>query len=312
MKKKSPHIPSQTHVALLMGGWNCEREVSLSTGKGFLDSLKRQGYQVRSLDLKRDMAKLVHFLTPKPDIVLLALHGSYVEDGRLQGILDIMDIPYAPSSGALASALAYNKPLAKQLFKDAGIPCAKGGVFLWKDIQDTHPMHTPYVIKPIDEGSSVGVYIIEEGQPPIQNKIKWDFGDKVLVEEYIPGYELSCAVLGNEPLAVIELRAKSGFYDYKNKYTDNMTDHLIPAPIPKDVYDRVMDYSLRAHHALGCESLSRSDFRYNPEKGDICILELNTLPGCTPLSIVPDICRYKGISFDNLIFKLIEDRLCRA
>ncbi len=311
MKKKCPHIPQETHVALLMGGWNSEREVSLSTGKGFLESLTRQGYQVKALDLKRDVAELVQFLTPRPDIVLLALHGVYVEDGRLQGILDIMDIPYAPSSGALASALATNKPIAKQLFVNAGIPCAKGGVFKWKDIQATHPMHTPYVIKPIDEGSSVGVYIIEKGQSPIQNKIEWPFGEEVLVEEYIPGLELSCAVLKDKPLAVIELRAKSGFYDYKNKYTDNMTTHLIPAPIPKDVYDQIMDYSLRAHQALGCKSISRSDFRYNPENGDICILELNTLPGCTPLSIVPDICRYKGISFDELIFTLIEDGLCR-
>ncbi|MEI8321010.1 MAG: D-alanine--D-alanine ligase [Alphaproteobacteria bacterium] len=311
MTTRKAHNPKETKVALLMGGWNTEREVSLSSGKAMLESLQRQGYQVKALDLTHNLEELLHFLTPKPDIVFNGLHGMYVEDGRLQGILDILEIPYT-HSGARASAIAMHKPTAKVFFELAGIPCAKGGVFNWDDIQDRHPMHTPYVIKPLDEGSSVGVHIIHEEDGPINNRLSWSFQKEVLVEEYIPGYELSCVVMGDKSLGVIELRAKQGFYDYRAKYTDGVTDHIFPAPVPKPVYDNIMDYALKAHKIIGCAGVSRSDFRYDPKTGRVCILEINTQPGCTTLSIVPDVASHVGISFDKLVSWLIEDGLCQG
>lgn len=309
---KRGHIPSEINVAFLMGGWNNEREVSLMSGKGILESIQRQGYKVKALDLQRDMKELLTFLTPKPDIVFLgALHGTYVEDGRLQGLLDILQIRYTHSN-ALSSATAYHKPTTLKIFQSLGIPTAKGAVYSWDTIKTRHPMHAPYVIKPIDEGSSVGVYIINDTSKPLEDQIHWIFGDQVLVEEYVAGQELSCAVIENQALGVLELSPKDGFYDFTSKYTDGKTDHYMPARISKEVYDQVMEYSERAHKALECNGITRCDIRYDADTGKMAFLEINTLPGFTPLSIAPEIAAYRGISFDQLVYSLIEEGLCRA
>ena len=306
------HVPAHTTVALLMGGWNSEREVSLMSGKGISHALHSQGYKVRTLDLTRNMQELITFLTPKPDIVFLgALHGTYVEDGRLQGLLDILQIPYTHSH-ALSSAISYHKPTALKIFQSIGIPIAKGGVYKWNDIKTRHPMHAPYVVKPIDEGSSVGVYIIEDTTKPLEAQVHWIFGDEVLVEEYIPGQELSCAVIENQALGVLELAPKDGFYDFTNKYTDGKTDHFMPARISPEVYDQIMKYTEQAHKALECSGVTRCDIRYDAKTGRMAFLEINTLPGFTSLSIVPEIAAYRGISYDQLVYSLIEVGLCRA
>lgn len=308
---RQPHVPKDTKVAVLMGGWSTEREVSLTSGQSVITSLKRQGYHITSLDLQRDMQELIDFLKPKPDIVFNALHGLYAEDGRIQSVLDIMEIPYT-HSGPRASAIGMHKPTAKLLFEKVGIPCAKGGVYTWEEIQDRHPMHTPYVIKPLDEGSSIGVHIIYKGDAPVNNRFSWPFKEKVMVEEYIAGQELSCAVMGSRALGIVELKPKEGFYDYKSKYTANMTEHILPAPLPVAVHDKIMDYSVRAHQVLECAGISRSDFRYDNKTGKLCILEINTQPGFTHLSIVPEIAAHIGISFDFLVNWLIEDGLCQG
>lgn len=306
------HDPHKTTVALLMGGWSSEREVSLTSGKGILKALQDMGYKVRHLDLKRDIKALVDFLTPKPDIVFLgALHGHGVEDGRLQGLLDILQVRYT-HSGITASAIGMCKPLTLKIMKSIGVPIPKSQVHSWKDIQNRHPMHTPYVIKPLDEGSSVGVYIIQDQKIPLKDQVDWPFGDDVIVEEYVDGKELSCAVLNGEPLGVLELEPRSGFYDYKNKYTNDATVHYMPARIPDSVYSKVMDDTKKVHEALGCSGATRCDIRYNPKTGQLAFLEINTLPGYTPLSIVPEIAAYKGISFSHSIYLLIEEGLCRA
>lgn len=309
---KRGHIPSETTVALLMGGWNAEREVSLMSGKGIAKALHDQGYKVRTLDLKRDMQELLDFLNPKPDIVFMgALHGVFFEDGRLQGLLDILQIPYTHSS-ALASAIGMHKPTSLKVFKTIGIPVPKGDVYQWNDIKTRHPMHAPYVLKPIDEGSSVGVYIIKDTTKPLEDQVHWIFGDEVLVEEYVPGQELSCAVIENQALGVLELAPKDGFYDFKNKYTDGKTDHYMPARIPSDIYMQIMKYTEQAHKALECSGMTRCDIRYDAKTGQMAFLEINTLPGFTSLSIAPEIAAYRGISYEHLVYSLIEEGLCRA
>ena len=309
---KKGHKPSETTVALLMGGWNNEREVSLMSGKGVAESLKRQGYKVKTLELKRDVGELLDFLTPKPDIVFMgALHGLFFEDGRLQGLLDILQIPYTHSS-ALASAIGMHKPTALKVFQSVGVPIAKGGVYKWSEIKAKHPMHAPYVVKPIDEGSSVGVYIIHDTTKPLSDQVDWTFGEEVLVEEYVAGQELSCAVIENQALGVVELAPKDGFYDFTNKYTDGKTEHHMPARLSKEVYDQIMAYTERAHKALECTGVTRCDIRYDSATGKMAFLEINTMPGFTSLSIVPEIAAYRGISYDQLVYSLIEEGLCRA
>jgi D-alanine-D-alanine ligase len=309
---KKGHTPSETTVALLMGGWNSERSVSLTSGKNILASLTRQGYQVKTLDLGRDMKQLIDFLSPKPDIVFLgALHGHGVEDGRLQGLLDILQVRYTHSD-ACASAIGMNKAMTLKIMKSIGLPVAKGGVYKWADIKTKHPMHTPYVIKPLDEGSSVGVYIIKDEKIPLQDQVEWTFGESMIVEEYIAGKELSCAILEGQPLGVLELEPKDGFYDFKNKYTDGVTNHYMPARIPEDVYKKIMDDTLKIHQELECSGTTRCDLRYDPETGKMAFLEINTLPGYTPLSLVPEIAEYRGISYDQTLYSLIEEGLCRA
>ena len=309
---KNGHDPRQTKVVLFMGGWNSEQDVSRMSGKKIHESMLRLGYQVTAHELKRDVKHIIDCLTPKPDIVFLgALHGHGVEDGRLQGLLDIHQVRYT-HSGIVASAIGMHKGMTIKIMEAVGVPVPQSGIHSWQTIQHTHPMHVPYVIKPLDEGSSVGVYIIQDNQTPLKDQVTWPFDDAVMVEEYIPGKELSCAVLNNEPLGVLELEPRSGFYDYTNKYTDDATVHHMPARLPQNVYENVMRDTLKVHQALGCTGATRCDIRYDPETGRYAFLEINTLPGYTPLSIVPEIAAYKGISYDESIYRLIEEGLCRA
>lgn len=307
------HSPKETRVLLLEGGWNAEKEVSLSSGKASYDSLVAQGYQVTRYNPTRDIKALCALIEAfKPHIVFNALHGIYLEDGRLQGLLDILEIPYTHSN-ALASAIAMHKPTAKNVMARNGIPVPEGKTYEWHEIKDTHPMAPPYVIKPVDEGSSVGVFIIQKGDAPVGSQIKeWPYSKSILVERYIPGQEISVAVMDNKGIGILELCPKGGFYDYKSKYTDGMTTHIMPAAIPEDAYQQALRYAEQAHKAIGCDGITRSDFRYDTEKNELYLMEVNTQPGFTPLSIFPEICAYVGISFNEIVHWLIEDGLCRA
>jgi D-alanine-D-alanine ligase len=307
------HTPQETRVLLLEGGWNAEKEVSLSSGQSAYASLVEQGYIVTRYNPTRDIKALCAVIEDtKPHIVFNALHGIYVEDGRLQGILDILKIPYTHSN-ALSSAIAMHKPTAKHVMESYGVPVPEGKLYDWRDIKDKHPMDPPYVIKPVDEGSSVGVFIIQKGDAPIGSQLeKWPYSKNILVERYIPGQEISVAVMDNKAIGILELRPKGGFYDYKSKYTDGMTTHIMPANIPEDTYQQALRYAEKAHKAIGCEGITRSDFRYDTEKNALYLMEINTQPGFTPLSIFPEICAYYGITFNEIVHWLIEDGLCRA
>lgn len=295
-------------VAVLMGGWSAERDVSLVSGAACADALENAGYAVTRIDLQRDVSTLLEALTPRPDVVFNALHGRWGEDGAVQGLLDMMAQPYT-HSGRVASTLAMSKPLSIQLFRQAGIPTAE---HVELDIDELRagpePMARPYVVKPAHEGSSVGVYIVQEGTngPDYSD---WSYG-RAMVEEYVAGQELTVSVMGGKALAVTELRPKEGFYDYEAKYTDGRTDHLCPAPIPEALTAACMDYAERAHNILGCRGVSRSDFRYDPEKGRLIILETNTQPGMTPLSLVPEQAKHLGMSFEELVSWMVENATC--
>lgn len=306
------HNPKNTHVLLLMGGWNPEKEVSLSSGKAIQASLEKQGYRVTCYNPTPNVKDLCQTIEEtKPDIIFNGLHGIYCEDGRLQGIFDILGIPYTHSN-ALSSAIAMDKATTRELCITHDIPVAKGMVVSWEDVKDAHPMAPPYVIKPVDEGSSVGVYIFNEGDAPLGSQIDhWPYGSRILVEQYIPGKEISVAVVNHKAMGILELRPKEGFYDYKAKYTDGVTEHIMPADLPEDIEKKALQYSEKNHKLLGCAGITRSDFRYDPETGELCFMEINTQPGCTPLSILPEICAYYGMSFDEIVSWLIEDGLCR-
>lgn len=299
-------------VVVLLGGWSAEREVSLVSGAACAKGLTEAGFDVRTHDFTHDLGALMRALEPRPDAVFNALHGRYGEDGRIQGILDIVGVPYT-HSGMLASAVAMNKPLAKRLFEDAGLPCPPGLVIAAKNAFRNHPMEPPYVMKPLEEGSSVGVVIVQKGDNLAP--MEWPYGDQIMVERFIPGREITVAVMGDRPLAVTELRPRGGFYDYEAKYTDGKTEHLIPAPLPKDAYDEAMDIALRAHRALGCRGVSRADLRYDDTaggRGRFYLLEVNTQPGMTPLSLVPEQAAHVGISFAELCRWMVENARCEA
>ncbi|MCG8557275.1 MAG: D-alanine--D-alanine ligase, partial [Proteobacteria bacterium] len=299
MSKTTQKISSKT-VAVLMGGVSAEREVSLVTGKACAEGLREAGYQVTEIDVGRDVAALVDALTPAPDAVFNALHGRWGEDGCVQGILELLRIPYT-HSGLLASALAMDKPVAKQLFEAAGLACPEGVVVEVEDLAKGDALPRPYVVKPANEGSSVGVRIIKNGTnlPPVDLD-QWPPGTKLMVERFIAGRELTVAVMGDRPLAVTEIRPREGFYDYEAKYTDGRADHVIPAQIPAEIYDRALEMAVTAHKALGCRGVSRADFRYDDTEkaeGDLYLLEINTQPGMTPLSLVPEQAAYLNIPF---------------
>jgi D-alanine-D-alanine ligase len=300
-------------VAVLMGGTSSEREVSLVTGKSVVEALNSRGFETQSVDYSGDVAALVAALNPAPEIVFNALHGRFGEDGCIQGLLELLGLRYT-HSGVMASALAMDKPMAKRLFTAAGIPCTEHVIAQREEILAGDVMERPYVIKPLNEGSSVGVRIVSEtgGAFPLGDD-DWPFGEQVMVERYIPGREITVAVMGDRPLAVTELRPKQGFYDYDAKYTDGMTDHLIPAPIPEAQYEAALGHALAAHRALGCRGVSRADFRYDDtagEPGVLCLLEINTQPGLTPLSLVPEQAAHVGIDFAEMVVWMVENASC--
>lgn len=300
-------------IVVLMGGLSAEREVSIVTGNAIMESLKRHGYNPISIDPTRDLAGTLYDI--KPDVVFNGLHGTYGEDGAIQGVLELMGIPYT-HSGVAASAIAMDKSKTKSLLRQYGVNSPKEAVFTYEELHDLYkngkdPMPRPFVVKPLSEGSSVGVVIVRDSKDGWFYPDRWKVNSKLLVEEYIEGQELSSAVFKNKALGVLELRPKEGFYDYKAKYTEGMTDHIYPAEVPKKVYDLAMEWAEKAHNVLGCKTVSRSDFRYNgrDEEG-LYFLEINTHPGFTPLSIVPEIAGHHGISFDELVKKLLEDARC--
>ncbi|MET0631847.1 MAG: D-alanine--D-alanine ligase [Xanthobacteraceae bacterium] len=298
------------HVAVLMGGWSPEREVSLRSGKACAEALVRLGFRVTRIDVGRDIATVLG--TVKPDVALNMLHGRPGEDGTLQGILEILAIPYS-HSGVMASAVAMQKDIAKELLRAAEVPVPEGIVASRFDAAKSHLMAPPYVVKPIAEGSSVGVFIIGEGHghPPQElYRDDWPFGDRVIVEKYIAGKELTCAVMGEEALGVIEIVPLVRFYDYEAKYAPGASKHLLPAPISPFVYQQVRRLTLAAHRALGCRGVSRADFRYDDRiegTGGLACLEVNTQPGMTETSLVPELAAHAGIPFDELVRWMIED-----
>jgi D-alanine-D-alanine ligase len=296
------------HVAVLMGGWSAEREVSLRSGKACADALTRRGYRVTPIDVDRDIAAAL--TATRPDAALNVLHGRPGEDGTLQGLLEILGIPYS-HSGVLASALAMQKDFAKALFRGAGVPVAEDRVVSRLVAAKAHVMEPPYVIKPVAEGSSVGVFIVtaEHPNPPQElYRDDWPYGETVMVERYIPGKELTCAVLGDRALDVIEIVPAMRFYDYEAKYAAGGSKHLLPAPILPNVYQEVRRLTLVAHSALGCRGVSRADFRYDDQgTGNLICLEVNTQPGMTETSLVPELAAYAGITFDELVQWMVED-----
>jgi D-alanine-D-alanine ligase len=302
------------HVAVLMGGWSAEREISLRSGQACADAAERGGYRVSRLDVNREVAASLRAL--KPDVALNVLHGRPGEDGTLQGLLEILGIPYS-HSGVLASALAMQKDIAKTVLKAAGVPVPGGVVASRAEAASRHLLPPPYVIKPVAEGSSVGVFIVREDHkhPPQElTRPDWSFGDRVLVEPYIPGKELTCAVMGDKALGVIEIVPTVKFYDYEAKYAPGGSKHLLPAPISKEIYEECRRLSLAAHRALGCRGVTRSDFRCDDSlsgaKGNIqglACLEVNTQPGMTEVSLVPELAQHAGIGFEDLVRWMIED-----
>jgi D-alanine-D-alanine ligase len=298
------------HVAVLMGGWSAERDVSLRSGRACADALVRVGYRVTRIDVGRDIASVL--ATVKPDAALNVLHGRPGEDGTLQGLLEIVGVPYS-HSGVLASALAMQKDVAKDVLKAAGVAVPEGLVASRFDVAREHLLAPPYVIKPIAEGSSVGVFIVTEqhAHPPQElNREDWAFGDRVIVEKYIAGKELTCAVMGEEAFGVIEIVPTVRFYDYEAKYAPGGSKHVLPAPVSPFVYQHVRELTLGAHKALGCRGVSRADFRYDDRiegTGGLVCLEVNTQPGMTETSLVPELAAHAGTSFDELVRWMVED-----
>jgi D-alanine-D-alanine ligase len=298
------------HVAVLMGGWSAEREVSLRSGKACADALEASGYRVTKIDVGRDIANVLQMV--KPDVALNVLHGRPGEDGTLQGVLEIVGIPYS-HSGVLASAAAMQKDLAKTIFHAAGIPTPGGKLVSRAAAAKQHVLERPYVLKPVNEGSSLGVFIVttaHEHPPQELNRGDWEFGDTLLAEPFIPGKELTCAVMGEKALDVVEVVPTARFYDYEAKYAPGGSRHLIPAPISPIVYQEVRRLTLAAHRALGCRGVSRADFRWDDSAegtGGLVCLEVNTQPGMTETSLVPELAAHAGVSFVELVGWMVED-----
>jgi len=301
-------------VVVLRGGFSVEKEISLSSAEGVLKALHELGHVAIPVDVTRDMADLVSNLEiHKPDVVLNILHGRWGEDGCIQGLLEMMGVSYS-HSGVLGSALSMNKAVARKICGAKGIRVPEGQVTKLRDICEGRVMKPPFVIKPIGEGSSVGVYIILDDKTPLPNPEEWPFEEEVLVERYIPGRELHVAVIGGEAIGAIEIRPKGVFYDYEAKYTDGKAEHLMPAPIHPEIYAQVLDWAEKAHRELKCRGVSRSDFRYDDtqgEPGTLYYLETNPQPGLTPLSLVPEIAAYQGMSYTQLVQWMVEDASCR-
>lgn len=302
------------HVAVLLGGFSSERPVSLSSGNACADALEARGYRVTRVDVDRNVGSVLAEL--KPDVVFNALHGPFGEDGTIQGILEYLGLPYT-HSGVLASALSMNKERSKVVARAAGIPVAESKVVDRFSIGGEHPMKPPYVVKPVNEGSSFGVVIVKEDQshpPQIIGSSEWRYGRQVMVERYIPGREFTCAVMGDVALGVCEIIPTGhSFYDYDSKYVPGGSKHECPAKVSPNIYQKIQSLALMAHQAMGCRGVSRSDFRYDDRfsgNGELIWLEINTQPGMTPTSLVPEIAAEAGHSFGELLSWMVEDASC--
>lgn len=301
------------HVAVLMGGWANERPVSLMSGEGVAKALEARGHRVTRIDMDRQVA--ARLAEAAPDVVFNALHGVPGEDGTVQGMMDLMGIPYT-HSGLATSVIAIDKELTKQALVPHGVPMPGGRIVKSAELYEGDPLARPYVLKPVNEGSSVGVAIVTDESNygnPIRPDVKgpWQEFESLLAEPYIRGRELTTAVLGDRALLVTELLPRSGFYDFDSKYTEGMTEHVCPAQIPDNIAQLCLDYALKAHRLLGCRGTSRSDFRWDDERGEagLFLLETNTQPGMTPLSLVPEQARHCGIDYAELVEIIIEDAL---
>jgi D-alanine-D-alanine ligase len=304
------------HVAVLYGGVSAEREVSLASGVQVIAALREAGFTVTPVEVGADLVAVIAALTPKPDAVFNALHGRLGEDGAIQGVLDWLGIPYT-HSGVRASALAMDKAAAKAVFVANGLPVATSCVVPLDELEAADPLPLPYVVKPVNEGSSVGVEIIRSGDNRRAEVARaWRFGRVAMVEEYIPGRELTVGVMGDRPLCVTEILAEAGvFYDYESKYADGGSRHIIPAPVHPAVTARALEVAAAAHRALGCRGATRCDFRYDDtagEPGRLVLLEINTQPGLTPTSLLPEQAAHLGMSFPQLCAWMVENAACRA
>ena len=305
------------NIVVLMGGWSAERPVSLMSGNGVADALEERGFtNVTRIDMDRNVAAVLAAI--RPDVVFNALHGTPGEDGTVQGMLDLMQIPYT-HSGMTTSAIAIDKELTKAVLVPHGVRMPKGRMVDSASLYEGDPMARPYVLKPVNEGSSVGVAIVTDESNyghPISAKAEgpWQHFDRLLAEPFIRGRELTVAVLADEALCVTELKPKAGFYDFDAKYTDGLTEHVCPADVPNAIGEAMLAMALAAHRLLGCKGASRSDFRWDDELGEagIYLLEINTQPGMTPLSLVPEQARHKGISYGDLVERIIAEALAGA
>lgn len=300
-------------VAVLLGGLSAERDVSLNSGKGCADALREEGFEVTEIDPKAaDLTAQLH--AAKPDVVFNALHGRWGEDGCVQGLLELLGLPYT-HSGVLASALAMHKQRAKDVFRAAGLPVVESIVVDRREAAERHLMEPPYVVKPVSEGSSVGVFIIRKGDnrpPAALGAEQWDLSSEMMVEEFVPGRELTVAVMGGQALAVTEITTDLAFYDYEAKYAAGGSRHVIPAPVPAAVSEEALRLAERAHSALGCRGVTRTDFRYDDTGGKhrLIVLETNTQPGMTATSLVPEQAAYAGFTYGKLCRWMVEDASC--
>ncbi|MBI1340307.1 D-alanine--D-alanine ligase [bacterium] len=300
-----------TRVAVIMGGWSSERPVSLVSGRELARAGREAGYDVVEIDAGRDLADQLK--AAAVDVVLNGLHGPFGEDGCVQGLLEVMGLPYT-HSGVLASALAMDKQKSRAIYAQVGLDIAEGGLFARSEIAARHVMEPPYVVKPVAEGSSFGVIIVREGAngPPREvAEAGWAFGERVLVEKFIPGRELTVGVMGDRALAVTEITTLREYYDYAAKYDHGGSRHIIPADLPDEITTAALDAALKAHQALGCRGVTRSDFRFDDEAGRLVILETNTQPGMTPTSLVPEQAAHVGVDFPALVRWMIEDASCQ-
>ncbi len=305
---------TEKHVAVLMGGWSSERKVSLVTGAACARALENTGYRVSCIDVDRNIAQALRDLAP--DVVFNALHGPYGEDGTIQGLLEILGIPYT-HSGVLASSLAMNKSLTKRFLATLGVPVAEERIVSRLEAAKEHVMKPPYVIKPIGEGSSVGIFIVSEDMrhPPQElHSSDWSIGETLMIERFVPGRELTCASTRDSAWDVTEITTTAQFYDYAAKYEKGGSKHILPAKIKRNIYEHVQKLTLTAHRALGCRGVSRSDFRLAPnadgEDGTLVFLEINTQPGMTPTSLVPEQAAHAGFDFADLVSWMVEDASC--
>tara|TARA_Y100001970_G_scaffold294367_1_gene451758 strand:- start:2655 stop:3578 length:924 start_codon:yes stop_codon:yes gene_type:complete len=301
----------QTHIAVLMGGWSSERDVSLVSGNAVAKVLGDRGYKVSKIDVDHSFSEKLKKI--KPDAVFNALHGRWGEDGCVQGALEILKIPYT-HSGVLASAIAMNKPIARRMFISAGIQCPDSIIIDRNDVIAGKGMEPPFVVKPINEGSSVGVIIVtEKSDLSLLDSSEWIWGEKIIVERFIPGRDIQVAVMGDKAIGAIEIRPKGKFYDYESKYTPGRAEHFMPAPIHPDIYSEALSIAETSHCVLGCRGVTRADLRYDDSEGNsgkLYMLEINTQPGMTPLSLVPEIAADVGIEFPDLVQWMIKEAKC--